>query len=260
MDYLRRALDLADRAVGRTSPNPAVGAVVVKDGMIVGEGFTQPAGSAHAEVMALAAAGDRARGAELFVTLEPCDHYGRTPPCSLAVIDAGIRRVYVSVLDPNPLVHGKGVARLESAGISVVVGDHAAEAGALNRAFFHYIQTGRPHVTAKWAMSLDGKIATRTGDSRWVTGSRRGDSFIASAMPPTRLLPGLARCWPMILGSPCVSRPNTTIAFLGPSRPGGRSSIVKLGYRSSRPSCAKTAIGARSSSPPTPLPQIGSLV
>ena len=171
MDYLRRALDLADRAVGRTSPNPAVGAVVVKDGLIVGEGYTQPAGSSHAEVMALNAAGDRTAKADLYVTLEPCDHHGRTPPCSLAILKAGIRRVYVAVLDPNPVVHGAGVARLEAAGVSVVVGELAAEATSLNQAFFHYIQTGRPFVTAKWAMTLDGKIATKTGDSRWVTGS-----------------------------------------------------------------------------------------
>ncbi len=171
MDYTRRALDLADRAVGRTSPNPAVGAVVVKDGLIVGEGYTQSAGSAHAEVMALAAAGTRAEGASLYVTLEPCDHQGRTPPCTDAIIHAGIRQVHASVLDPNPLVHGRGVARLEAANLSVVVGDHAAEATTLNQAFFHFIQTGRPFVTVKWAMSLDGKIATRTGDSHWVTGS-----------------------------------------------------------------------------------------
>jgi diaminohydroxyphosphoribosylaminopyrimidine deaminase/5-amino-6-(5-phosphoribosylamino)uracil reductase len=171
VDYLRRALDLADRAVGRTSPNPAVGAVVVKDGLIVGEGYTQPAGSAHAEVMALNAAGDRANGGDLYVTLEPCNHHGRTAPCTLAILQAGIQRVFVAILDPNPIVHGKGIERLEAAGLSVVVGERAAEATSLNQAFFHYIQTGRPFVTAKWAMTLDGKIATRTGDSRWVTGS-----------------------------------------------------------------------------------------
>jgi diaminohydroxyphosphoribosylaminopyrimidine deaminase / 5-amino-6-(5-phosphoribosylamino)uracil reductase len=171
MDYLRRALDLAERAVGRTSPNPAVGAVVVKDGLVVGEGYTQPLGSPHAEIMAIAAAGSRADGADLYVTLEPCDHYGHTPPCTSAIIQAGIRRVYVAVLDPNPLVHGKGIARLEAADVSVVLGEHAVDATSLNRPFFHYMQTGRPFVTAKWAMTLDGKIATETGDSRWVTGS-----------------------------------------------------------------------------------------
>jgi diaminohydroxyphosphoribosylaminopyrimidine deaminase / 5-amino-6-(5-phosphoribosylamino)uracil reductase len=171
VDFLGRALDLADRAVGRTSPNPAVGAVVVKDGLIVGEGYTQPPGSAHAEVVALTAAGAQAAGADLYVTLEPCNHHGRTPPCTSAILEAGIRRVVVAVQDPNPIVQGRGIATLEAAGLSVLVGDRAAEATSLNRAFFHFVQSGRPFVTAKWAMTLDGKIATRTGDSRWVTGS-----------------------------------------------------------------------------------------
>jgi diaminohydroxyphosphoribosylaminopyrimidine deaminase/5-amino-6-(5-phosphoribosylamino)uracil reductase len=170
MDFLGRALELADLAVGRTSPNPAVGAVVVRDGLIVGEGFTQPPGSAHAEVMALAAAGSRADGADLYVTLEPCGHYGRTPPCTDALIAAGIRRVVVAMLDPNPLVDGGGVTALRQAGLAVEIGDRAGAARRLNAAFFHYVHTGRPLVTAKWAMTLDGRIATVGGDSRWVTG------------------------------------------------------------------------------------------
>ncbi len=170
MDFLARALELADRALGRVSPNPAVGAVVVKDGLVVGEGLTQPPGSAHAEVVALEAAGPRADGADLYVTLEPCCHYGRTPPCTDAILRAGIRSVHVATLDPNPIVNGRGVDTLRRAGLYVEVGAHEEEATRINVAFFHYVRTGRPYVTAKWAMTLDGKIATRSGDSRWVTG------------------------------------------------------------------------------------------
>lgn len=170
VDYLTRALELADLAVGRTSPNPAVGAVVVKNGLIVGEGFTQPPGSAHAEVVALAAAGRHADGADLYVTLEPCCHHGRTPPCTDAIVAAGVRAVRVATLDPFPEVNGRGVEILRRAGIEVEVGEHAREADRLNAAFFHFVRTGRPFVTAKWAMTLDGRIATRTGDSRWVSG------------------------------------------------------------------------------------------
>jgi diaminohydroxyphosphoribosylaminopyrimidine deaminase/5-amino-6-(5-phosphoribosylamino)uracil reductase len=169
MDYMARALELADRALGRVSPNPAVGAVVVKDGLIVGEGYTQPPGSAHAEVGALRAAGERARGADLYVCLEPCAHYGRTPPCTEAIRAAGIRRVHLATLDPNPIVNGRGVAALTQADIPAEVGSHEQAARRLNAAFFHLMDAGRPFVTAKWAMTLDGKLATRTGDSRWVT-------------------------------------------------------------------------------------------
>ena len=170
MDYLRRALDLADRAVGRVSPNPAVGAVVVRDGLIVGEGFTQPPGQAHAEIVALSAAGSRADGADLYVTLEPCAHHGRTPPCTDAIIAAGIRTVHLSVIDPFPAVNGRGVDRLRQADVGVEIGEHAADAARINAAFFHHVRMGRPYVTAKWAMTLDGKIATHAGDARWVTG------------------------------------------------------------------------------------------
>ncbi|HEX5417096.1 MAG TPA: bifunctional diaminohydroxyphosphoribosylaminopyrimidine deaminase/5-amino-6-(5-phosphoribosylamino)uracil reductase RibD, partial [Chloroflexota bacterium] len=172
---MQRALEVADRAVGRTSPNPAVGAVVVKDGLIVGEGFTQPPGSAHAEIMAIRAAGPRADGATLYVTLEPCCHRGRTGPCTEAILAAGIRAVHFATVDPFPAVNGGGARILREAEIAVTVGDHEAEARRLNLAFFHQVRTGRPFVTAKWAMTLDGKIATADGDSRWVSGeeSRR---------------------------------------------------------------------------------------
>lgn len=160
--------------LGRTSPNPAVGAVVVRDGQIVGEGATQPAGGPHAEAVALAMAGEAARGATLYATLEPCSHHGRTPPCTEAIIAAGIARVHCAVLDPNPIVMGNGRRNLEESGIEVIPGGGiwAGEAEQLNEAFFHWIKCRRPFVIAKWAMSLDGRIATGTGDSRWISGAR----------------------------------------------------------------------------------------
>lgn len=168
----RRALDLARSVLGRTSPNPAVGAVVVREGEIVGEGATSPAGGPHAEVTALTEAGERARGATLYSTLEPCAHRGRTPPCTEVIVDAGIARVHYAVLDPNPLVQGAGHRRLAAAGIEVVTGGGPWVSGSaeLNETFFHWIAHRRPLVIAKWAMSLDGRIATRTGDSRWISG------------------------------------------------------------------------------------------
>lgn len=167
---MRRALALAEQALGNTSPNPAVGAVLVREGRVVGEGFTQPAGQAHAEVMALRQAGEQAEGAILYVTLEPCRHHGRTPPCTQAIIAAKVQEVHCSLVDPNPLVAGKGRAELEEAGIPVVVGEEAEASRRINEAYCKFITTGVPFVTAKFAASLDGKIATRTGDSRWITG------------------------------------------------------------------------------------------
>lgn len=165
-----RALELADRVRGRTSPNPAVGAVVVHDGIVVGEGATQPAGGKHAELVALEVAGDRARGATLYVTLEPCCHFGRTPPCTEAIVAAGITEVRAATHDPNPLVNGRGFAALEAAGIRVVVGERGDEARRMNDGFAKHVTTRRPFVTVKWAMTLDGKIATSTGHARWITG------------------------------------------------------------------------------------------
>lgn len=168
-DFMERALRLAERGRGRTSPNPMVGAVLVKNGKIVGEGFHPKAGEPHAEVFALRQSGDAARGATLYVTLEPCCHYGRTPPCTQALIAAGVAEVHLAMLDPNPLMSGHGRAELEAAGIRTVVGERENEARVLNEAFLHWITTRRPFVIAKFAMSLDGKIATRTGDARWIT-------------------------------------------------------------------------------------------
>ncbi len=167
---MRRALELAVGGQGRTSPNPMVGAVVVKDGKIVGEGHHPHVGGPHAEVVALQAAGSMARGATLYVTLEPCCHTGRTPPCTDAVLRAGVARVVAAVQDPNPAVCGQGLARLREAGLAVEVGVCGAEARALNAAFFTWVTRGRPLGILKAGMSLDGKIATRTGESRWITG------------------------------------------------------------------------------------------
>lgn len=167
---MQRALQLARKAQGRTSPNPPVGAVVVKDGVVIGEGYTQPAGSWHAEVMALREAGEAACGATLYVTLEPCCHFGRTPPCTKTIIEAGVGEVHAAIVDPNPLVSGKGLSELEAAGIRVVVGEGEYEAKKVIEGFTKYICTGLPFFILKWAMTVDGKIATQTGDSRWITG------------------------------------------------------------------------------------------
>jgi diaminohydroxyphosphoribosylaminopyrimidine deaminase/5-amino-6-(5-phosphoribosylamino)uracil reductase len=167
--YMERALSLARLAMGYTSPNPAVGAVVVKDGLAIGMGYTQPAGSEHAEIMAIRQAGDKTQGATMYVTLEPCSHYGRTPPCTQAIIDAGISEVHIALLDPNPVVSGRGVSRLNEEGVKTHIGICQQEAYEINEAYIKHITTGLPFVVAKFAMSLDGKIATKTGDSKWIT-------------------------------------------------------------------------------------------
>ncbi len=171
MDYMEQALSLARLALGQVSPNPAVGVVVVSGGVVVGQGYTQPPGSYHAEVVALKQAGDRARGGTMYVTLEPCCHYGRTPPCTQAIIAAGIAEVHLSMIDPNPLVSGRGKEELEKEGIRVYVGEHEEAARQVNEAYIKFITTGLPFVTAKFAVSLDGKIATKSGDSKWISGS-----------------------------------------------------------------------------------------
>jgi diaminohydroxyphosphoribosylaminopyrimidine deaminase / 5-amino-6-(5-phosphoribosylamino)uracil reductase len=169
MDYMKTAVSLAKLALGQVSPNPAVGAVIVKNGKIIGQGYTQPPGFAHAEVTALKEAGERAKGATMYITLEPCCHYGRTPPCTKAIIAAGIKKVHAAMIDPNPLVAGKGVKELEKAGIRVELGECAEEAKDLNESYVKFITTGIPFVTTKFAMSLDGKIATKSGDSKWIS-------------------------------------------------------------------------------------------
>jgi diaminohydroxyphosphoribosylaminopyrimidine deaminase/5-amino-6-(5-phosphoribosylamino)uracil reductase len=175
MDYMQHALSLARLALGHASPNPAVGAVVVRDEAVAGEGYTQPPGSDHAEVVALKQAGEKARGATMYVTLEPCCFEGRTPPCTDAIIEAGIADVHMAMIDPNPHVSGGGKAALDAAGIRTFLGEHEEEARELNEAYVKFIRTGIPFVMGKYAMSLDGKIATKTGDSKWISGeeSRR---------------------------------------------------------------------------------------
>ena len=168
--FMRHALGLARRGLGRVWPNPAVGCVIVKDGRVVGRGWTQAGGRPHAETVALAQAGDGARGAVAYVTLEPCAHHGKTPPCAEALIAAGIARVVSALEDPDARVAGRGHAMLRAAGITVEAGVMAAEAVALQRGFLSRVGQGRPMVTLKLATSFDGRIATASGDSRWITG------------------------------------------------------------------------------------------
>lgn len=163
------ALDLAAKGKGKTSPNPMVGAVVVKNGKIIGTGYHKKSGSPHAEIYALRSAGVRARGATLYITLEPCNTYGRTPPCAPRIVDSGIKRVVIATKDPNPLNHNNGIRYLRRHGIEVDIGILKNEAERLNESYNKFITTGIPFVTVKVAMSLDGKIATRTGSSKWIS-------------------------------------------------------------------------------------------
>lgn len=169
-DYMRLALELAERGIGWTAPNPMVGAVIVRDGQIIGQGWHVRYGELHAERHALKNCKADPRGATMYVTLEPCCHQGKQPPCTDAILEAGIARVVVGSGDPNPLVAGKGIDILRQHGVAVETGVLQTECDALNRIFFHFIQTGRPYVVMKYAMTLDGKIATRTGASQWITG------------------------------------------------------------------------------------------
>jgi len=167
---MKLALRLAAKGAGWVSPNPMVGAVVVKDGQIVGQGYHRRVGAPHAEVEALRQAGDASRGADLYVTLEPCNHQGRTPPCTQAILSAGVGRVIIATPDPNPQVAGGGAEYLKSQGVAVEMGLLEQEARRLNEAWFHWVATGRPWVIAKAACSLDGKIASAGGESQWLTG------------------------------------------------------------------------------------------
>ncbi len=169
-DYMNRAIELAKLGMGWTNPNPLVGAVVVKDGHIIGEGFHERFGELHAERNALASLAESAEGATIYVTLEPCCHYGKTPPCTEAIIEHGIARVVIGSRDPNPKVAGKGASILREAGIRVEEDYMKEECDRLNPVFFHYITSETPYVIMKYAMTADGKIATRTGASKWITG------------------------------------------------------------------------------------------
>ncbi len=168
--YVERALALAERGRGMTSPNPMVGAVVVADGRIVGEGHHEGPGLPHAEVVALAEAGERARGATLYTTLEPCNHFGRTPPCTTAILEAGVSALVAAMGDPNPVVDGRGFDALRAAGVAVRTGILAEVGARQNEAYVKHVRTGLPFVTWKMAASLDGKVASRDGTSRWITG------------------------------------------------------------------------------------------
>lgn len=172
--YLKKmmgcAMALARKGIGKTAPNPPVGCVIVKNGEIVGTGWHRKAGTPHAEIHALREAGDRARGAEVFVTLEPCSHFGRTPPCADALVEAGVGRVYAGTIDPNPQVGGKGIERLRAAGIMVSCGLREQECRRIIAPFVKYVTTGLPLVAVKSALTLDGRTATVSGDSKWITG------------------------------------------------------------------------------------------
>lgn len=167
--FMRRALSLARKGIGSTSPNPAVGCVIVRDGAIVGEGWHRKAGEPHAEVNALRDSGSMAKGSDLYVTLEPCSHFGKTPPCADALIESAVSRVFIGMVDPNPCVAGRGVQRLRSAGIEVTTGLLEDECRSINQPYIKHVTTGLPYVTLKSAMTMDGKTATSCGDSRWVT-------------------------------------------------------------------------------------------
>ena len=169
-EWIGRALALAERGRGLVSPNPMVGAVVVRDGEVVGEGWHEGPGKPHAEIVALGEADERARGATLYTTLEPCDHFGRTPPCTEAILAAGVARVVSAMGDPNPIVDGRGFTKLEAAGLAVGSGARAREAERQNEAYVKHVRTGLPFVTWKMAASLDGKVAARDGSSKWITG------------------------------------------------------------------------------------------
>lgn len=168
--YMKRAIELAKKGLGYTNPNPMVGAVIVKEGKIIGEGYHERCGELHAERNAILHLSESAKGATIYVTLEPCCHYGKTPPCTEAIIDNKISRVVIGSRDPNPLVAGKGAKILREAGIEVVEDFCREECDTINEVFFHYITTKKPFVAMKYAMTVDGKIATWTGDSKWITG------------------------------------------------------------------------------------------
>lgn len=248
------ALRLAAKGLGKTSPNPMVGAVVVSKGRIVGQAYHHAAGQPHAEVLALRQAGHLARGATLYVTLEPCSHLKkRTPPCAPAVVESGVRRVVVAMPDPNPAVRGRGIARLRLAGLSVTVGVGRTEAEALNRPFSHWIATKRPHVLVKAGMTLDGQIATARGESKWITGlpARQEVHRLRSAMDA------------VIVGIGTVQKDNPSLTArrppgltaLGSIQPvrvvvDSRLRIARSAKILTQQSCAKTIVATTKAAPP----------
>jgi diaminohydroxyphosphoribosylaminopyrimidine deaminase/5-amino-6-(5-phosphoribosylamino)uracil reductase len=255
---MRMALRLAAKGVGRTSPNPAVGAVLVRGGNVVGRGYHRAAGLPHAEVEAIRDAGSRASGADLYVTLEPCLHTGRTGPCTEAILSAGIRRVAAAMLDPNPRVSGRGIKELRKAGLAVADGLLEEEARSLNRPYCRWVVSGKPFVTLKLAMSLDGQIAAFTGTSRWITGEesrrmvhrmragadavlvggetfRKDDPLLTSRIPggrdPRRII--LASRWSGLASRRIFRRGKGEILFVCPREVPDREAerVVSLGGR-----------------------------
>jgi diaminohydroxyphosphoribosylaminopyrimidine deaminase/5-amino-6-(5-phosphoribosylamino)uracil reductase len=213
---MRRALALAVRGLGETNPNPAVGCLIVRGGRVLGEGWHARAGGPHAEVVALRRAGARARGATLYVTLEPCAHFGRTPPCAPLLRDAGVARVVVASTDPNPLVRGRGLALLRRAGIAVEAGVLEAEATRLNERFLQSARLGRPFVLLKAAVTLDGRIATASGDSKWITGpaERRQARWLRRLHDAVLVGVGTALADdPLLLPAPRTRRPFTRVVL-----------------------------------------------
>jgi diaminohydroxyphosphoribosylaminopyrimidine deaminase / 5-amino-6-(5-phosphoribosylamino)uracil reductase len=228
--WMRRALALAARGLGETNPNPVVGCVIVKDGRVVGEAYHARAGLPHAEVLAIARAGARARGATLYVTLEPCSHFGRTPPCAPLVRDSGVRRVVAAMRDPNPLVNGKGLAGLRRAGLAVRSGVLQDEALLLNERFLVSVREGRPFVLLKAALTLDGRIAAASGHSRWITSpAQRAQARWLRRLHDAVLI-GIGTALaddPLLLPSPRTRRPFTRIVMDGHLRLPPASRLVR---------------------------------
>ncbi|MZP43568.1 bifunctional diaminohydroxyphosphoribosylaminopyrimidine deaminase/5-amino-6-(5-phosphoribosylamino)uracil reductase RibD [Heliobacterium gestii] len=246
--FMGRALELAALALGRTSPNPVVGSVITQGGRIVGEGYHQKAGTPHAEVHALRQAGEAARGGTLYVTLEPCNHHGRTPPCTEAIIAAGVTRVVAAVPDPNPQVAGTGFARLREAGIEVEVGVMADAATAINQSFFTWVTRKRPWVLLKWAMTADGKIAAASGDSRWVSGAAARGKVHEWRQRLDAILVGI--------GTVLADDPQLTVRLSeradsndGPVEAAGKASLRRNPLRVIVDSAARTPVTAKVLSP-----------
>ena len=233
--FLRRALELAGKAEGRTSPNPMVGAVVIKNGKTIAGGYHRRAGGPHAEIVALKKAGTQVRDAVVFINLEPCCHQGKTPPCTEALIQSGISKVVVGMQDPNPLVRGKGIRRLRQAGIEVETGVLKPECERLNEVFIKYITTGKPFVILKSAVSLDGKIATSGGDSKWITGE-----------PARRKVHQLRdRMDAILVGSGTVLKDNPRLTTRLPGKTGHNPVRIILDYRGRVPYKARVFNHAR---------------
>ena len=235
--HIRRALELAARGQGAVEPNPMVGCVVAQGAEIIGEGWHRRFGQAHAEVEALQMAGNRAAGATLYVTLEPCCHQGKTPPCTEAVAASGVRRVVIALRDPFPQVQGGGIAAFQAAGLTVEVGLLGAEAARLNAPYLKLVETGRPWIIAKWAMTLDGKIATHTGESRWISNPRSRE--IVHALR--------GRVDAVMIGRGTAERDNPLLT----ARPAGPRTAASTTRRSRR-SGSRRSPASGASSPPTP--------